>query len=72
MLEVRARSDQVRHHSKHRPQLIDRAEWHFKKVRSGRRCGVFGDRLEAGRDVDQSQLNSFQRVLNRFLGTQRR
>jgi hypothetical protein len=29
---------------------------------------VFGDRLEAGRDVDQSQLDSYQQVFNRFLG----
>jgi hypothetical protein len=34
-------------------------------------AAVFGDRLEAGRDVEQSQLDSFQQVFDRFLGTQR-
>jgi hypothetical protein len=31
-------------------------------------AAVFGDRLEAGRDVEQSQLDSFQEIFNRFLG----
>jgi hypothetical protein len=31
-------------------------------------AAVFGDRLEAGSNVDQSQLDSFQQVFNRFLG----
>ena len=31
---------------------------------------VFGDRLETGRDVKQSQLDSFQQVFDRFLGAQ--
>jgi hypothetical protein len=35
-------------------------------------AAVFGDRLDAGRDVEQNQLDSFQQVLDRFLGTQRR
>ena len=37
---------------------------------NGAGAAVFGDRLEAGRDVKQSQLDSYQRVLNRFLDTQ--
>jgi hypothetical protein len=35
-------------------------------------AAVFGDRLDAGQDVAQNQLDSFQQVLDRFLGTQRR
>ena len=31
-------------------------------------AAVFGDRLETGRDVQQSQLDSYQQVFNRFLG----
>jgi hypothetical protein len=33
-------------------------------------AAVFGDRLETGRNVEQSQLDTFQQVFNRFLGTQ--
>ena len=36
---------------------------------NGACAAVFGDRLEAGRDVKQSQLDSYQQVLNRFLNT---
>ena len=32
---------------------------------------IFGDRLEAGRAVEQNQLDSFQKVFDRFLGNQR-
>jgi hypothetical protein len=39
---------------------------------NGTGAAVFGDRLEAGRDVEQSQLDSFQEVFNRFLGAQGR
>jgi hypothetical protein len=39
---------------------------------NGAGAAVFGDRLEAGRDVEQSQLDSFQEVFNRFLGAQGR
>src|SRR5262245_40532601 len=35
---------------------------------NGAGAAVFGDRLEAGRDVRQSQLDSYQQVFNRFLG----
>jgi hypothetical protein len=35
-------------------------------------AAVFGDRLEAGRDVEQSQLDSLQQLFNRFLGAQGR
>ena len=35
-------------------------------------AAVFGDRLEAGRDFDQNQLDSLQKVFDRFLDTQRR
>ncbi len=35
-------------------------------------AAVFGDRLEAGREVERSQLDSIQQVFDRFLGTQRR
>jgi hypothetical protein len=35
---------------------------------SGAGAAVFGDRLETGRDVKQSQVDSFQQVFNRFLG----
>ena len=34
-------------------------------------AAVFGDRLEAGRDVEQSHLDSFQRVFDRFSGAAR-
>jgi len=34
----------------------------------GAGTAVFGDRLEPGRKVDQSQLDSFQKVFDRFLG----
>ena len=33
----------------------------------GAGAAVFGDRLETGRDVKQSQLDSLQQVFNRFL-----
>ena len=33
---------------------------------------VFGNRIETGREVEQSQLHSFQQVLDQFLGAQRR
>ena len=39
--------------------------------RQGVGAAVFGDRLEAGRDVDQSQLDSFQQVFERFIGPRR-
>lgn len=32
---------------------------------------VFGDRLEAGRNVAQDQFDSFQNILERFLGPSR-
>jgi hypothetical protein len=35
---------------------------------NGAGAAVFGDRLEAGRDVKQGQLDSIQQVFNRFLG----
>jgi hypothetical protein len=35
---------------------------------NGAGAAVFGNRLEVGRDVKQSQLDSFQQVFNRFLG----
>ena len=38
----------------------------------GAGAAVFGDRLEAGRDVEQSHLDSLQQVFDRFLGTQGR
>jgi hypothetical protein len=34
---------------------------------NGAGAAVFGDRLEAGRDIEQSQLDSFQEVANRLL-----
>jgi hypothetical protein len=40
--------------------------------RQGVGAAVFGDRLEAGRNVDQSQLDSFQQMFDRFLGAPRR
>lgn len=33
---------------------------------------IFGERIEPGPDAEQSQVESFQQVLDRFLGTQRR
>lgn len=33
---------------------------------------VFGDRIETGRDVEQSQIESLQEVFDQFLGTRRR
>ena len=33
---------------------------------------VFGNRIEPGREVEQSQLDSFEQVLDQFLGAQRR
>jgi hypothetical protein len=39
---------------------------------SGLGAAVFGDQLEAGRDVDQSQIESLQEVFDRFMGTTRR
>jgi len=36
----------------------------------GAGAAVFGDRLEAGSDVEQRQLDNFQEVLDRFLGAQ--
>jgi hypothetical protein len=39
---------------------------------NGAGAAVFGDRLEAGRDVEQSHLDSLQQVFDRFLGTQGR
>jgi hypothetical protein len=33
---------------------------------------VFGDRIETGGDIDQSQIDSLQEVFDRFLGTQQR
>jgi hypothetical protein len=41
-------------------------------LRGGAGAAVFGDRLEAGRDVDQSHLDSLQEVFDRFVGVQRR
>ena len=37
-------------------------------LKNGAGAAVFGDRLEAGHDVKQSQLDSFQQVFNQFLG----
>ena len=31
---------------------------------------VLGDEIEAGRDVEQSQIDSLQQLFNRFLGAQ--
>lgn len=39
---------------------------------SGLGSAVFGDRIETGRDIDQSQIDSLQEVFDRFLGTPRR
>ena len=39
---------------------------------NGAGAAVFGDRLEAGRDVEQSDLDNLQQVFDRFLGTQGR
>ena len=39
---------------------------------SGLGSAVFGDRIETGRDIDQSQIDSLQEVFDRFLGAQRR
>ena len=33
---------------------------------------VFGDRIETGRDAEQSHIDSLQEVFDRFLGTQKR
>jgi len=35
---------------------------------NGAGAAVFGDRLEAGRDIEQSQLDSIQHVFNRRPG----
>jgi hypothetical protein len=40
--------------------------------RQGVGAAVFGDRLEPGRGVGQAQIDSFQEVLDQFLGAQRR
>ena len=32
---------------------------------------VFGDRLDAGRDIEQAHLESLQQVFDRFRGAQR-
>jgi hypothetical protein len=39
---------------------------------NGAGAAVFGDRLEAGRDVEQSQINSLQQLFNRLFGAQGR
>ena len=39
---------------------------------NGAGAAVFGDRLEAGRDVEQSQLDSLQQLFDRFLSAQGR
>jgi hypothetical protein len=39
---------------------------------NGAGAAVFGDRLEAGRDVEQSQIDSLQQLFNRFLAAQGR
>jgi len=39
---------------------------------NGAGAAVFGDRLEADRDVEQSHLDSLQQLFDRFLGTQGR
>lgn len=39
---------------------------------AGLGSALFGDRLEAGRDIDQNEIDSLQEVLDRFLGSQRR
>ncbi|HUU67769.1 MAG TPA: DUF937 domain-containing protein [Methyloceanibacter sp.] len=39
---------------------------------SGLGSAVFGDQIEAGGDVDQSQIESLQEVFDRFIGTTRR
>ena len=39
---------------------------------SGLGSAVFGDRIETGRDIEQSQIDSLQEVFDRFLGTQQR
>ena len=40
--------------------------------RQGVGAAVFGDRLEPGRGVEQAQIDSFQEVLDQFLGAQQR
>jgi hypothetical protein len=39
---------------------------------SGLGSAVFGDRIETGRDIEQSQIDSLQEMFDRFLGTQQR
>jgi hypothetical protein len=39
---------------------------------SGLGSAVFGDRIEVGRDVDQSQIDSMQEVFDRYLGGRQR
>ena len=39
---------------------------------NGAGAAVFGDELEAGRDVERSQIDSLQQLFNRFLGAQGR
>jgi hypothetical protein len=39
---------------------------------SGVGSAVFGDRLEAGQDLEQDQLDSLQEVFDRFIGAPRR
>jgi hypothetical protein len=41
-------------------------------IMGGAGAAVFGDQLEVGRDVEQSQLDSLQEVFNRFAGAQGR
>jgi hypothetical protein len=38
----------------------------------GAGAAVFGDRLEAGQNVNQSQVDAFQQIFEQFFGTQRR
>jgi hypothetical protein len=39
---------------------------------SGLGSAVFGDRIEVGRDIDQSQIDSMQEVFDRYLGGRQR
>jgi hypothetical protein len=46
----------------------DQVQMPKQALMNGAGAAVFGNRLEVGRDVKQSQLDSFQQVFNRFLG----
>ena len=53
------------------PQMKDLSELSKQLgVMGGAGAAVFGDHLEAGRDVDRSHVDNIQRVLDRFFGPQ--